>query len=144
MLSHSSSDSHLDVHETSSSSLFGGLKSEPGVTPLFVENFQVIPKWYQQIIFFSPGQQAVEVNSHLVGGGEQASAVCVFGVSVSEQVGMAIWAHSNTKQGRLQFLCCFSPQVTVLCTLESDQSAKSFHSMGTVPHSWFPHLMGFD
>lgn len=79
MLSPSSSDRHLDVHETSSSSLFGDLKPDPGVTPLYVENAQVIPKWCQEIIFFS-GQQAVEVDSHLMCRGEQASAVleCVF------------------------------------------------------------------
>lgn len=80
MLSPSSSDRHLDVHETSSFSLFGDLKSDPGVTPLYVENAQVIPKWCQEIIFFFSGQQAVEVESHLMGRGEQASAVleCVF------------------------------------------------------------------
>lgn len=120
MLSHSSSDSHLDVHETLSSSLFGELKPDPGVTPLYVENAQVTPKWHQQIFFFFFWQQAVEVDSHLVGGDEQASALCVCLACVLQSKWEWLSGHSNMKQGRLQFLCCFSPQVTVLCTLESD------------------------
>lgn len=84
------------------------------------------------------------MDSHLVGGGGQASALCVCLACVLQSKWEWLPGHSNMKQGRLQFLCCFSPQVTVLCTLESDESANSsFIAWAQYPTVEFPHLMGF-
>ena len=51
MLRYYSSDSHLNVHETHSSLLYGDLKHDAGVTPLYIMDAQVTTNWQKVILW---------------------------------------------------------------------------------------------